>query len=290
MEHPDWNSTIPDRAPSLTSITVHYAGGTSDDDQPVRTSLASSDVVEVRTGQDASGGLDGLEAIDCVVGHAASGSTTGVSLYETVREHDRELPVLLVTGAQPDDVVPGLRSDPWVEVVRRDADDDPVPVLERRVRRLVEHRQLVRLLRRGIAAVETVHDGTAIVGPDGTFEYVNQSFATQYGYSPESLVGADWQTVYADDEVDRLEREVLPTIEDGWRWTGGCVGERANGTAFTARTGVTGLDDGSFVIGVHETSRGPGSNPDVPEPGRSESGSSGGSRSADGSGTADDST
>ncbi|WP_265109312.1 PAS domain S-box protein [Halosolutus halophilus] len=253
MARPDWNSTIPDRAPPLTSITVCYVGEEPADQQPVRTALAGSDAMEVRTVQDPGDGLEAIEAVDCVVSYAAFGSTNGAALYETVRERDRELPFVLVTGERPDEFGPALVSDPWTEVVRRDDDGGPLPALERRVRRLVEHRRLVTLLHRGIAAVETVHDGTAIVGPDGTFEYVNQSFATQFGHSPQTLVGAEWRTVYADDEVDRLEREVLPTIEDGWRWTGSCVGQRSNGTTFTARTGVTGLEDGSLVFVVNES-------------------------------------
>lgn len=250
MARLDWNSTLPDRTPSLLSITVCYVGAETDDRQRVPAALVGSDAIETRTARDPGDVLDGLETVDCVVGHAERGSPDGATLHETVREYDRELPFVLVTG-RPDEIGPALAADPWAEAVRRSDADDPLPALERRIRRLVEHRRLVTLLRRGIAAVETVHDGTAIVGPDGTFEYVNQSFATQFGYRPQTLTGASWQTVYADEEVDRLEREVLPTIEDGWRWTGGCVGQRADGTTFTARTRFTGIKDGSLVIAVH---------------------------------------
>lgn len=102
------------------------------------------------------------------------------------------------------------------------------------------------------AGVEAVRDGVAIVAPDGTVEYANRMFAGRFGRDRDAIVGAPWRDLFPDEEVRRLRSDAFPGVEDGWRWTGECVGRRPDGERFTARTGVVGLDAGGFALVVYE--------------------------------------
>ena len=82
----------------------------------------------------------------------------------------------------------------------------------------------------------------------------------QFGADRDALCGTVWQTLFTDDCVERLEATAIPTVADGWRWTGSCTGLRGSGEPFDVRVRLGGLEDGSLVFGVDTPARDGGTN------------------------------
>ncbi|MXV62954.1 PAS domain-containing protein [Natronorubrum sp. JWXQ-INN-674] len=208
----------------------------------------------VRTTSSITAGGTALDDVDCLVvdyGLAGQRDADLLDLLERVRRRAPDLPVLLVT-ARPAastaiDAAHAHRRVDWLEL------DDPDAGLERaesRITALVERQRLEALSRRSLASVELASDAIAIVAPDGEIEFANRSFAMQFGYDPDDLPGTSWQTLFTDDSVERLETTAIPTVDDGWRWTGSCTGRRQSGATFTVKLRLGGPDDGGLVFVV----------------------------------------
>jgi PAS domain S-box-containing protein len=54
-------------------------------------------------------------------------------------------------------------------------------------------------------AIEHVQSGVARVGTDGTFAFVNQSFASTLGMTPREFVGQEWYKIFAACERARAK-------------------------------------------------------------------------------------
>ncbi|WP_455449107.1 PAS domain-containing protein [Natrinema thermotolerans] len=122
---------------------------------------------------------------------------------------------------------------------------------------LVERRRLAALSRRSLASVEFVGESIAIVTPDDEIQFASRSLAVRFGYDLETLSGTDWRALFPDATVDRLESTAIPTVADGWRWTGGCTAMRRDGETFPVQLRLGGLADGSLVFVVESGDDGP---------------------------------
>jgi PAS domain S-box-containing protein len=195
-----------------------------------------------------------LDGIDCVVSTEDTSDPAKLDSLATVREHDPTVPFVLVTDEGSDEVA-GLRSDRWTEAVPARPASTITARLVRRIRQLVAHRRAVAVAERALGTVETVRDGVCIAGPDGTVEFANNAFVSRFGTDRSELVGSSWRDLYTESGVDRLERTAIPTVRDGWRWSGECTCRRADGEPFTANTSVVTLDDGSLVFTIYRAER-----------------------------------
>lgn len=184
---------------------------------------------------------------DCVVSETALPDRDVGEFLAAVRDRDDAVPFLAVGDAPDAETLRTVLDREWTDVVDVGVGETP-RLLTRRVRRLVGHRRTAALASRSLAAVDTAADGIGIVAPDGTVEFANRPYATRFGYEASALPGTDWRSLYTDDAVDRLESAALPTVSDGWRWSGNCTGHRADGATFETRMDLVGLDDGSLVI------------------------------------------
>lgn len=129
-------------------------------------------------------------------------------------------------------------------------DRDALERLPARARDLVERRRLAALSRRSLASVEFAGEATAIVTPGGEIQFASRSLAVRFGYDYETLPGTDWRALFPDATVDRLESTAIPTVADGWRWTGSCTARRRDGETFPVQLRLGGLEDGSLVFVV----------------------------------------
>ncbi len=129
-------------------------------------------------------------------------------------------------------------------------DRDALERLPARARDLVERRRLAALSRRSLASVEFAGEAIAIVTPGGEIQFASRSLAVRFGYEYETLPGTDWRALFPEATVGRLESTAIPTVADGWRWTGCCTARRENGATFPVRLRLGGLEDGSLVFAV----------------------------------------
>lgn len=207
----------------------------------------TDDRIAVLTAPSVTDALPELDNVDCFVGSYPSETETG--LLERITQQRTDLPVVLLTdeGATVGDAV---RSHGWIDWLDRSGATGDGERLSRRIRSLVERRRLAGLVRRSLAGIELAGDAIAIVAPDGTVQFTNRGFAMQFGYSRDELSGRSWRTLFTDDSVDRLETTAVPTVADGWRWTGSCTGQRKSGVTVPVRVRLDGPEDGSLVFVV----------------------------------------
>jgi len=115
-----------------------------------------------------------------------------------------------------------------------------------------EREERERELRRRSEAMEASMDGMAILDDDGEYVYVNQAHVDVYGYDDEEdFLGNTWHFLY-DDEVERLEDEVMSTLFEEGEWRGEATGLRADGTEFPQDLSLTFLEDGNIICVVRD--------------------------------------
>ncbi len=103
-------------------------------------------------------------------------------------------------------------------------------------------------------AMDASMDGISILNENNELIYLNQAHADIYGYDdPEALVGNTWKIFYEDNEVERLESEVLRALEDRGKWRGEATGRRKNGETFHQDLSLTETDNGGLICVVRDT-------------------------------------
>ncbi|MCU4972155.1 PAS domain-containing protein [Halobacteria archaeon AArc-m2/3/4] len=251
------------------------------DDDPtfrdrVRSAFADDDRLEVRTEASLEAAKRHLDSIECLVSaetplvgsEGEDGNErehehdTDLESLEAIHERDPELPVVYFTDERREELLARRCSiqSPWTDCLQKGDDDVTLALLGSRIRTLVDRQRQSTLARRTIVALETVQNGVAIVTPQGTFEFVDRVFAATFGTDPDDLLDQPWHTVFPDEEADRLRSTALPTVDDGWRWTGRCTGTHASGTTVTTRTDIVGLEDGGLVFVLGDSTDSTGEN------------------------------
>lgn len=226
-----------DDAPGYVDLVEQFF----DDDPRLRLRAVSS--------REATERLDG---VDCVVSEYTMPGRDGLELLAAVRERDPTLPFVLFTHESRDEVADSLLSWDWTDYLQKRGNGATMALLARRVSRLVDHRRASTLARRALSALDLSREGTAIAGPAGTVQVVNRAFATQFGSDRDDLLGRAWPALFTDSEVEHLRSAALPRTEEGWQWTGQCVGRRADGDTFRVRLAIARLEDGSLAFTVRE--------------------------------------
>lgn len=102
-------------------------------------------------------------------------------------------------------------------------------------------------------ALDSSIDGVAILGDDGRYRYVNQTHADLYGYEdPEKLLGERWTSLYDDDQIERFERDIMPTLREEGDWRGTTIGRRRDGQTFPQELSLTLLSEGGIICVVRD--------------------------------------
>jgi PAS domain S-box-containing protein len=97
-------------------------------------------------------------------------------------------------------------------------------------------------------ALEHAMDGIAILNNKSEYIYVNDSHVKMFGYEKEEeLIGKTWHIFYDQIEIERLEKEVFPSIAKNGYWTGETRGKLNNGRDIYQEITLTILPDGGLV-------------------------------------------
>ena len=92
------------------------------------------------------------------------------------------------------------------------------------------------------------HNPTIIVitDPDGSIEYVNQSFETVTGYNRNEIIGQNPRFLKSGDMADNEYEAMWQTLVDGETWTGEFHNKHKNGTLYWENASISPLinDDG----------------------------------------------
>jgi diguanylate cyclase (GGDEF)-like protein/PAS domain S-box-containing protein len=94
-------------------------------------------------------------------------------------------------------------------------------------------------------------DGMAILDADGRYLFVNPAHARLYGFGhPDELVGRSWKVLYRGDELERIEREILPEVLSRGTWRGEATGCRRDGSTFEQELSLAAFPEGGGLVCV----------------------------------------
>jgi len=171
---------------------------------------------------------------------------------EEYRAGDRQV----IASKRPKLRVRGTRHLPTGEV--RIVETSKIPLHDRRgdvvgvlglFEDIGDRLQTAELLQQRLAAIEGSSDGIAIQNRRREFTYVNRAYAKMFGYSdPEALLGTTGRELYEPDEIDRLEREIIPQIKAERQWQGELHGRKRDGTSFTQEASFSLTETGMVCI------------------------------------------
>ena len=185
-------------------------------------------------------------AFDCVISDYNLPEMNGITFLEAVRETHPELPLLLFSGEETNDVAAEIIQAGLTDYLRKGLGSDQYTMLIRRVEHAVEGGG------RFDPEAETELDGIGVVGVDERFETADDTYASFYGYDADDVEGKHWSELHPDEEVEHIRTHVLPVVQSGGEWSGRSRGLRSDGSTFTESKLVTALDDGRLLIAVSE--------------------------------------
>ena len=194
----------------------------------------------------------GEESFDCVISDYRMPEMNGIEFVEAIREDHPELPVLLFSGEETDEIAAEIIRAGLSDYIRKEAGTDQYTMLIRRVEHAVESEG------RFDPEAETELDGVGVVGHDERFERADDAYASFYRYDASDVVGKHWSELHPEDEVEHIRTHVLPVVRNGGEWSGRSEGLRADGSTFTESKMVTALDDERLLIAVSEIDDGTG--------------------------------
>lgn len=212
--------------------------------------------ITVETEPSASKGLERFapEAFDCIISDYDMPDQNGIDFLETVREEYPDFPFILFTGRGSEEVASEAISADVTDYLQKTTETSQYAVLANKVQNAVERYRGQQARSRQRKAIETAHEGIAILDQEGHFLYVNQAYADLYGYDPDAMIGESWDLIYPDDEVAFAQNEILPTVSEEGVWYGVTTGLRSDDTTFLEDHTVTKTDAGELICSVRDRS------------------------------------
>ena len=117
-----------------------------------------------------------------------------------------------------------------------------------------DRKQAEQQLKQQLTAIEAAVDGIAIL-KDDCYVYLNSSHVTLFGYDrPQDLLGKNWRTLYAPEELQRIQREVFPVLGKDRHWEGEAIAIRRDGTTFTEGLSLTLTEDNLLICVCRDVS------------------------------------
>ena len=191
--------------------------------------------------------------VDCVVSAHDPPAVDALAVLDRLREAHPTLPFVLFADAS-ESTVRELYERRATTYVRRDGDRGCV-ALAAEISKLVAPpgpgsppRDVEQVYR----ALETSDQGISLLDGDGEFVYVNEAYAELYGYDREEMVGSHWSMLYREEDVARVEEEILPQVEEGGKWRGETVGVRRDGERFVEDHSLAHTSEGGLVCSVRD--------------------------------------
>lgn len=231
------------------------------DDQPSETRLMEAALSEVTEGFDilsantVEAGLallrDPTTDVSCIVSDYEMPASDGLEFLEHVRTEDPDIPFVLFTCGGSERVASEATSAGVTEYLRKGG-IDAYELLANRIEHVVANYRAEREVRQVYEALEAAHEPIGLLDEDGQFTYLNEAYAELYGYERETLRGTHWSQVYPADEVERVDEEIIPNVEDDEVWQGETVGLRKDGTTFLEDHLLARRDGGGLVCTVQE--------------------------------------
>jgi len=191
------------------------------------------------------------EGIDCLVSDYEMPEMDGIELLQAVREEHPDLPFILFTGKGSETIASEAISAGVTDYLQKSSCPDQYDILAQRITNAVEKQRAQQRVQQSLEAIETATAGISLLGGNGEFIYVNDAYATIFGYNREELLGEHWEILYRDEDVPEIRESILPAARDGiWRGESTHLDKDGN-TVVTDHT-LTYADDNTLVCTVDD--------------------------------------
>jgi PAS domain S-box-containing protein len=135
------------------------------------------------------------------------------------------------------------------QVVARNAQGEPLRMVGTNTD-IHDRKEAEAKLQQQIAAIEAATDGIAVLNENHEFVYLNTAHVRLFGYEKaEELLGRLWLELYDEDEGQRLQAELCPTLSTLQTWRGEAIAKRKDGSTFPQEVSLT-IVDGVGLICV----------------------------------------
>ncbi|RQG98959.1 PAS domain S-box protein [Natrarchaeobius oligotrophus] len=242
------------RDPRTPVVVLHV-----DDDESLAELTATflereAERIDVITATSAEEGLEllGERPIDCVVSDYDMPETNGLEFLEVVRRDHESLPFILFTGKGSEEIASEAISHGVTDYLQKEGGTEQYTILANRVLNAVETTTAQRQQRRQLDAIQTAREGISILDEDGRFVFVNDAYASMYGYEPDEMIGRSWEITYPEDGVEFARETILPEVGETGYWHGETQGLRSDGTTFVEDHVVSSAEDGELVCTVRD--------------------------------------
>ncbi|HEX3596513.1 MAG TPA: diguanylate cyclase [Polyangiaceae bacterium] len=106
-------------------------------------------------------------------------------------------------------------------------------------------------LRQLNSALQFAAEGIARVDLDGRYVYVNRAYAEEHGHAAEEILGKEWRSSIAEDDVARA-LEKFAAAPRGGKVTFECAGRRKDGATFFKHVTLVAAYEGTTLLGTYE--------------------------------------
>lgn len=75
-----------------------------------------------------------------------------------------------------------------------------------------------------VEAINSSHEGIAILDKNGNYIYINKAHEVMFGYERGELIGKSWETLYTQTTRDWFLENVTPVLRKTGYWSGETIG------------------------------------------------------------------
>ena len=118
---------------------------------------------------------------------------------------------------------------------------EEIKTLSDKISLLFKQNELLKL------AINTSHEGIAILNENGEYIYINEAHAEMFGYTVNELIGQTWEILYKPNDVEYFKTIVFPIIFANGKWNGKYIGYAKNGDEVNEEVYLTLLPNNYLV-------------------------------------------
>lgn len=119
------------------------------------------------------------------------------------------------------------------------------------ITKIKEQERLINLQKE---AIINSPDGIAILDPSGKYVFMNRAHEVFFDYEERELIGENWETLYSQEEEERLKAEVFPILMQNRIWRGETTGTKKNGELIYQDLTLRMMEDNSLICATQDIS------------------------------------
>ncbi len=174
-----------------------------------------NDTFDVVTETDPTEAVQRLERepFDCIVSDFVMPEMDGIELLETVRDTHDDLPFILLTGKGDEDLASEAMAKGVTDYLRKRRDTDQYETLSMRIHDAVERRGRSTATDREHALLTAAPAVAAVVDPNGTVRWVEESIHDRLDRSGADVRGDNVFSFVHDEDVQALREAFFEVVE-----------------------------------------------------------------------------